>query len=448
MERIPQEILQQVINEVVNKEGLWSSLILRRVNRSWDRTVLRAICIEGVLDPLSNYGCSDTSLQRPLENSYHRCFPHMLQRPPHWHIVPILETLALSSTRYVLNAASLAIRRAVDWIEQNFQKEFPNRSCNTRMLSEIIVIIDKDLWLWSLFKRVGYKPTETCEKDGEMDLRRSADLIMGLAVYTGDIQLYRSIRERIPNYQDAIVATTMVAAYRGNEEILKEMLDIAKQAKTKFPHLGKTSTGYLRAPHWCEIFKSSITYNVNSIHGGISIIRQLAIAGHAEVLRRAIGYQPWWKHLTFAIQEAMCLTQDLDTLKVLWDALSEIPDDRLIKLVAMQRAAFVAVVFGGTEIVAYLLSQGLKPEEPIAHAVDTLTGGVMRSPAKESIMMTAVKYGRKDVVKLLLDHGVHPDTSARSIGQTSESAVALAVKAGRTDIQELFSQYGYCLHSA
>ncbi|KAF3281541.1 hypothetical protein TWF970_002098 [Orbilia oligospora] len=357
----------------------------------------------------------------------------MLQRPPHWHIVPILETLALSSTRYVLNAASLAIRRAVDWIEQNFQEEFPNH---------------KDLWLWSLFERAGYKPIEMCEKDGEMVLRRSADLVMGLAVYTGDIQLYRSVRERIPNCQDAIVATTMVAAYRGNEDILKEMLDIAKRTKTKFPHLGKTSTGYLRAPHWCEIFETSITYNVNSIHGGIAIIRQLAIAGHAEILRQAIGDQPWWKHLTFAVQEAMCLTQDLDTLKVLWDALSEIPDDRLIKLAAMQRAALVAVVFGNTEIVAYLLSQGLKPEEPIDHAVDTLTGGVMRSPAKESIMMTAVKYGRKDVVKLLLDHGVHPDTSARSISQTSESAVALAVTAGRTDIQELFSQYGHCLHPA
>ncbi|KAF3173879.1 hypothetical protein TWF225_009673 [Orbilia oligospora] len=242
----------------------------------------------------------------------------------------------------------------------------------------------------------------------------------------------------------------MVAAYRGNEDILREMLDIAKRTKTKFPHLWKISTGYLRAPHWCEIFKTSITYNVNSIHGGIAIIRQLAIAGHAEILRHAIGDQPWWKHLTFVVQEAMCLTQDLDTLKVLWDALSEIPDDRLIKLAAMQKATLVAVVFGGTEIVAYFLSQGLKPEGPIAHAVDKLTGGVMRSLAKESIMMTAVKYGRKDVVKLLLDHGVHPDTSssARSIGQTSESVVALAAKAGRTDIQELFSQYGYCLHPA
>ncbi|KAF3087927.1 hypothetical protein TWF569_010855 [Orbilia oligospora] len=256
----------------------------------------------------------------------------MLQRPPHWHLVPILETLALSSTRYVLNAASLAIRRAVDWIEQNFQEEFPKRSFNTRMLSEIIVIIDKDLWLWSLFERVGYKPTEMCEKDGVMDLRRSADLIMGLAVYT---------------------ATTMVAAYCGNEDILRKMLDIAKRTKTKFLHLWKTSTGYLRAPQWCEIFKTSITYNVNSIHDGIAIIRQLAIAGHAEILRHAIGDQPWWKHLTFVVQEAMCLTQDLDTLKVLWDALSEIPDDRLIKLAAMQKATLVAVVFGGTEIVAY-----------------------------------------------------------------------------------------------
>ncbi|KAK6517057.1 hypothetical protein TWF506_006935 [Arthrobotrys conoides] len=448
MERLPQEIFQQTINEVVEKEGLWSSLILRRVSRNWDRTILRAICIEGVLDPLSNYGRSGTGLQRPLKHSYHRCFPHMLQRPPHWHIVPIIETLASSSTRYPINSASLAIRRAVDWIEQSFQKEFPNRSVNTRMLSEVMVIIDKDLWLWNVFERGEYKPTETCGQVGEMDLRRSADLVMGLAVYTGDIQLYRSIRERIPNYENTIVATTMVAAYRGNGEILREMLDIAKRTETKFPHLGKTSTGYMRASHWCEVFSSSITYNVNSIHGGISTIRQLAIAGHAGILRQALGEQPWWKHLSFSIQEAMCLTRDLDTLKVLWDALGEMPDARLIKTIAIQKAALVAAIFGETEIVAYLLSQGLKAEEPIAHGVDALTGGVIRSPAKESIMMTAVKYGRKDVVKLLLDYGVRPDSSARSISQISEDAVTFAVKAGRTDIQELFSQYGYRPHLA
>ncbi|RVD80444.1 uncharacterized protein DFL_008341 [Arthrobotrys flagrans] len=372
----------------------------------------------------------------------------MLQRPPHWHVVPILETLALSSTRYGINAASLAIRHAVDWIERNFKEEFPNRDVNTRLLSEIMTIIDKDLWLWNLFERGGYKPTEASGKDEEMDLRRSADLAMGLAVYTGDIQLYRSIRERITNYENMIVATTMVAAYRGNGDVLREMLDIAKHTETKFPHLGKTSTGYMRAAHWCEVFSSSITYNVNSIHGGLSTIRQLAIAGHAEILRQALRDQPWWKHLSFSIQEAMCLTRDLDTLKVLWDALGEMPDARLIKRIAMQKAALVATIFGDTEIVAYMLSQGLKAEEPIAHGVDTMTGGVIRSPAKEPIMITAVKYGRKDVVKLLLDYGVRPDSSVGSVGQISEDAVAFAITEGRTDIQELFLQHGYRLRLA
>ncbi|KAK6356771.1 hypothetical protein TWF718_001113 [Orbilia javanica] len=446
MEQLPREIFQQIINEAVNEEGLWGSLVLRRVSREWDTAILRAICIEGVLDPLSKYGRSSTDLQRPLKDSYHRSFPHMLQRPPHWHIVPILETLALSSTRYCINAASLAIRQAANWIEQNFKEEFPNREANIRRLSETVVIIDKDLWLWNLFERGSYELTEMSDKDKEMSIRRSADLTMGLAVYLGDIQLHRSIRGRIPGYENMIVATTMVAAYRGEGDLLREMLDITQNTETKFPHLGKMSTGYMRAPHWCEIFSSSITYNVNSIHGGLSTIRQLAIAGHAEILRQALRDQPWWKHLSFSIQESMCLTRDLDTLKVLWEALGEMPDARLIKRIAMQKAALVATIFGDTEIVAYMLSQGLKAEEPIAHGVDTLTGGVIRSPAKESIMITAVKYGRKGVVKLLLDSGVRPHTSVILVSQTSENAVAFdATTKDITDIQELFLQYGYRL---
>ncbi|KAK6534013.1 hypothetical protein TWF281_005353 [Arthrobotrys megalospora] len=443
MERLPREIFQQVANEIVEKEGLWSSLILRRVSQAWDAAILRAICIEGILDPLSNYGRSGTDLQPPLKNSYHRCFPHLLQRPPHWHIVPILQTLASSSTRYGINAASLTIRRAVDWIERNFREEFPNRDTNTRLLSEIVMIMDKGLWLWNLFERSGYSPTRSSGNDEEMDRRRSADLLMGLAVYTGDIQLYRSIRDRITNYENMIVATTMVAAYRGNAKILGEALDVARRTETKFPHLGKTSTGYMRAPHWCEVFRSSITYNVNSIHGGLATIRQLAIAGHAEVLRQTLKYEPGWKNLSFSIQEAMCLTRDTSTVEVLWDALNETPNASLVKRIAMQKTALVATIFADTGIVAYMLAQGLNAEEPIAHEVDTRTGGVVRSPAKESLIKTAVRYGRKDIVKLLLDHGVRPDIPVKSISPMTEDAVTCAITTGKTDIQELFLEYGY-----
>ncbi|KAK6333773.1 hypothetical protein TWF730_003956 [Orbilia blumenaviensis] len=448
MERLPQEIFQQCINEAVSKEGLWNSFVLRRVSRTWDAAILRAICIEGVLDPLSNYGRSGTDPQRPLRNSYHRCFPHMLQRPPHWHIVPVLQTLASSTTRYSINAASLAIRRAVDWIERNFREEFPNRDANFRLLSEIVMIMDKDLWLWNLFERGGYNPAGRSGNDEEMNRRRSADLVMGLAVYTGDIQLYRSIRERITNYENMIVATTMVAANRGNEEILKEMLGIAERTETKFPHLGKTSTGYMRAPHWCEIFSSSITYNVNSIHGGLSTIRQLAIVGHAEILRKTLEDQPWWKHLNFCVQEAMCLTRDAETLKVLWVAFNEMHSIQPVRPMAMQKAAFVATIFGDTELLAYMLSQGLKADAPIAHAIDTLTGGVVRSSSDEPLMITAIKYERKEVVKLLLNHGIRPDASVRLTGQISENAVVFAAAGGKTDIRELFQQYGYHVNLA
>ncbi|KAK6509771.1 hypothetical protein TWF481_004501 [Arthrobotrys musiformis] len=427
MERLPQEIFQQAINEIVSKEGLWNSLILRRVSHTWNQSILRAICIEGILDPLSDYGDRGgaRSWQAP-ENSYHQCFPHMLQRPPHWHMVPILETLAMSPTRCSINAAALAIRRAVDWIEQNFREEFPNRDVNTRLLSEIITIMDKDLWLWNLFKKAGRKPSELSEKDAEMDVRRSVDLVMGLAVYTDRIQLYRNIQGRIKGYENSIIATGIVAAYRGNGEMLREILDIAKGTETKFVHLGNSSTGYIDALHWTEILKPLMTYNVGSIHVGQAAMRQLAIAGYAEILRQVFEERPDFKYFTPSIIEAARLTRDIETFKIIWGALGGGPHSAGLKRLVFQNTAPAATIFGDTGIVAYMLSQDLVFEEPVMRQIGAPGGGTIGLLPTEALMATAVKYGRTNIVKILLDYGVRPATSGPHVRKDLEDATTFA----------------------
>ncbi|KAF3933093.1 hypothetical protein ABW20_dc0109873 [Dactylellina cionopaga] len=269
---------------------------------------------------------------------------------------------------------------------------------------------------------------------------------MGIAVYSGQIEVYKCMQQRIPNYQNLIVSTIAAAAHRGNLEVLEEIFHIVENNETKFVHLGKTSNGYMNAGHWIGVLDNWIIYNTQTIHGGTMAIPRLAAASQASaihhLLLREIGWTPAQKHS--ALKQALCMARDVATVKEIWQALKPLLTLDSKRRDALQMTAFVSVTsFGDPQIMGYLLDQGLNAEEVVSYTIDFSQGGIKKANQRELLLNTAVTYGRKAVVELLLQRGVRPNLTFVSISSSIGDAMSCAIASGRKDMEKLLLDYGY-----
>ncbi|EPS39962.1 hypothetical protein H072_6316 [Dactylellina haptotyla CBS 200.50] len=448
MESLPSEIFQLVINEIVVTESLWNALVLRRTCRLWDTAILRAICIEGVLDPLADYG-RDTkefpfkSNQDPVAPP--RLISHMCLRPPHWEMAPIMRTLAESSNRYAINTISLVIRRAADWIDQNLAKELPGRTSNLQLLAEVFTLLDKTRTFWDAFEQGDHSPAEKLSP--EHDDTRSRDLAMGIAIYKDDMDAYRAIRGGVSNPHDMFLSATVAAAHRGNVEILDEILKVAETTEIDFVHLGQKHTGYIAAIHWKGVFNHYITYNTNGIFVQLVALTRLVYNSQAGALRWFLRRESGWANRSRWLSQVIAYTKDLETVKVILEDLRECCNEdsrsKTNLLEALQRAALVAGTFGNVDIIEYLLDEGFNGEGALNFTINPLTGKVVRSTAREMLLNVAVKNGRTEAIELLLKRGIRPNITYSAGYRYIDDAMSCAVASKRPDIQKMFIKSGY-----